>query len=676
MQYKFYREDNYIMVVNSTNQEMYTGFVKEVFVKKSNASQPSYTFFNIKDLPENTIIRIGNILKEDGTPYTQIEFEEFYTNNTGNFNGGGSAPGVQSITGTGVDNTDPENPIINATEEAPIDGNIYGRQDGGWTVINEIDIPEDFFIATQIASSKLIYETDSFREIDLQPYTSIIITNTNEIVRNGNDIFAVGNYSDTNTLQAFLIRIINCRIKDNELIFDIIDSIPLSQPIHGLIFHNGFLYSATRTTVTTITKINPYNLSDIRILILPETSDYVGFTDGLIGYKDKLYILTTSNYYQTSKFIEINEDLIRYRKVFEITNSVNYSTGYASPFLIYNDELYIPFLIQGNPSLISFRVYDLQGTIKRERTNIAINQTGGTNSAVPHWMTIFNNKILITTIFAKSLIRLDCQTLSLEESISLPSIITDDNSITKEGYIYLNGELYQSNPSFIPHLIKVYYKDFTDYNIVIDTYNNGNGSYGSINAKVNTSALNPNLIYKQGATNNLVIGEPGVASTLTAPNLTNALINTGGAKSLTTQEYVALRALIASPTFTGIPAAPTASFGTNTTQLATTAFVTQAGNFEVTVSTGATSTITAGRKSQMITYKTLLEHTATLPDSTLTTNSGSILFIINKMSGDLILNSSDGTAKIWDGGSLVNSITIASNTSERLICTDQTYIRL
>jgi len=36
---------------------------------------------------------------------------------------------------------------------------------------------------------------------------------------------------------------------------------------------------------------------------------------------------------------------------------------------------------------------------------------------------------------------------------------------------------------------------------------------------------------------------------------------------------VALRATIASPTFTGVPAAPTASAGTNTTQLATTAFV-------------------------------------------------------------------------------------------------------
>ena len=36
---------------------------------------------------------------------------------------------------------------------------------------------------------------------------------------------------------------------------------------------------------------------------------------------------------------------------------------------------------------------------------------------------------------------------------------------------------------------------------------------------------------------------------------------------------IKLRALIASPTFTGVPAADTAAVGTNTTQLATCAFV-------------------------------------------------------------------------------------------------------
>jgi hypothetical protein len=47
---------------------------------------------------------------------------------------------------------------------------------------------------------------------------------------------------------------------------------------------------------------------------------------------------------------------------------------------------------------------------------------------------------------------------------------------------------------------------------------------------------------------------------------------------------------LASPTFTGVPAAPTATAGTNTTQLATTAFVTAAVAASVGVSSFNTRT--------------------------------------------------------------------------------------
>ena len=43
--------------------------------------------------------------------------------------------------------------------------------------------------------------------------------------------------------------------------------------------------------------------------------------------------------------------------------------------------------------------------------------------------------------------------------------------------------------------------------------------------------------------------------------------------STATQSALNLKANIASPTLTGVPAAPTAAVGTNTTQIATTAFV-------------------------------------------------------------------------------------------------------
>lgn len=133
--FKFYRKDNYIVAVNELTQETQYGFVKEVRVDKSNLNKASYRIFNVKDFDDKNSLVIDQLLKEDGTPYTQTEFETFYTQNTGNFNGGGSAPGVQSVTGSGVDNTDPQNPIITSVEEAPEDGNQYARQDGEWSIV-------------------------------------------------------------------------------------------------------------------------------------------------------------------------------------------------------------------------------------------------------------------------------------------------------------------------------------------------------------------------------------------------------------------------------------------------------------------------------------------------------------------------------------------------------------
>jgi hypothetical protein len=55
------------------------------------------------------------------------------------------------------------------------------------------------------------------------------------------------------------------------------------------------------------------------------------------------------------------------------------------------------------------------------------------------------------------------------------------------------------------------------------------------------------------------------------PSKTTPALNTGTVPASEAQVY--LKANIASPTFTGTPAAPTAAIGANTTQVATTAFV-------------------------------------------------------------------------------------------------------
>jgi hypothetical protein len=92
--HKIYREGNYIRVISTTTGELFNGTVKEVFVDKNNTQKNAYRLFNVKDLKEDTVFTIPNILKEDGAAYSISEWETFYTENTGNFNGGGAAPEI------------------------------------------------------------------------------------------------------------------------------------------------------------------------------------------------------------------------------------------------------------------------------------------------------------------------------------------------------------------------------------------------------------------------------------------------------------------------------------------------------------------------------------------------------------------------------------------------------
>ena len=75
--------------------------------------------------------------------------------------------------------------------------------------------------------------------------------------------------------------------------------------------------------------------------------------------------------------------------------------------------------------------------------------------------------------------------------------------------------------------------------------------------------------------NNVIDSAPGVLNTL---NELAAALNDDANFSTTVTNSLATKAPLASPTLTGTPAAPTASTGTNTTQIATTAFV-QANKF-------------------------------------------------------------------------------------------------
>lgn len=110
---------------------------------------------------------------------------------------------------------------------------------------------------------------------------------------------------------------------------------------------------------------------------------------------------------------------------------------------------------------------------------------------------------------------------------------------------------------------------------------------------VPTASANTNTT--QAASTAFVVGQVG-----TATPLINGTAAVGTSLLYARQDHVhptdTSRSALASPTFTGTPAAPTATVGTNTTQLATTAF-TLANPYvnaqSATLSTGTTVTLTA-----------------------------------------------------------------------------------
>jgi hypothetical protein len=104
-------------------------------------------------------------------------------------------------------------------------------------------------------------------------------------------------------------------------------------------------------------------------------------------------------------------------------------------------------------------------------------------------------------------------------------------------------------------------------------------------------------------------------------------------------DALALKAALASPTFTGTPAAPTASPGTNTTQLATTAFVTNA-----VAAAGGGSVTLVSFTDDAVFDGTITDGTTT-PTLSLTINAGSIaLTKIANIANSTILGNNSGGA--------------------------------
>ena len=92
---KIYKKNNYIII---TGPDIISEFpITNIYVDKQELTNEYYIYFNSVTSKCVAIVSVPNILKENDTPYTQEEWETFYTVNTGfffNVGGGGDTGSI------------------------------------------------------------------------------------------------------------------------------------------------------------------------------------------------------------------------------------------------------------------------------------------------------------------------------------------------------------------------------------------------------------------------------------------------------------------------------------------------------------------------------------------------------------------------------------------------------
>lgn len=351
-------------------------------------------------------------------------------------------------------------------------------------------LPDDFYIATGIDTSSLLYKTDIYRYIDLQPDTEITIHNTNEIVRNGNDLFLAGNFTFDSAYPTIVIGLYGCRIEDDILKYNsiVVVELPDIYQVHGLIYYREMLYMASRQddgiTSVKMAKINPYRLTDFKVYTLPDDPAYRSGAHTLCAYGDRIFMLINEDHFVNPRIVGVDLDLTQTTLV----ASPDWNPGSAwkpkqdPPFIIYNNEIFTYFMISTTKARVV--AISMDGKTMRNSVDIDVfsnDELPGGTTGYPHWLNVFNGKLIFTMTYDKGIYRVDANTLEFEESLEMTSELTDDHTITQDGYIYFNGELNPWVPTVLPSLHKIKYNDFTDHVIEQFPFHiNGKGSYGSI----------------------------------------------------------------------------------------------------------------------------------------------------------------------------------------------------
>lgn len=370
------------------------------------------------------------------------------------------------------------------------------------------DLPDGFIISCTgtydidgVVGTALTYFTDRKRLLQVEPQFVPVINGTPiSIFVEGNDIFFCYNeVVDGNNRTWGVGALYGCKIINNILVPTTTDyqvfpgfitTISPNVTPHAEAFKDGYLYYTTREAVadslTRVVKVNTKNLRDIKI-VTPFTG---GGIHNIEIYGNYIYFMKIDNNSAAGGHIgRIDLNLNSYEVVFNLPTSETRYTNSQMPFLIYNDEFYIPSV--NNPDLTSRRnnlimsVYGMDGHLRRESIEMPIATEGTTLRVFPHWISAFNNKLIIHTASGNSgvkrIIRVNCGygvtgesgyiQPFLEETIVSPlSQLTDDNIIDPTGRVWLNSEISGTTNPEARLLIIDDYNDFTTAHVYDNEY--------------------------------------------------------------------------------------------------------------------------------------------------------------------------------------------------------------
>jgi hypothetical protein len=281
------------------------------------------------------------------------------------------------------------------------------------------------------------------------------------------------------------------------------------------------------------------------------------------------------------------------------------------------------------------------GIVQGANLNITGSGTITGNLSISGNLTISGNSVVIG---ANNLVVLD-SVISLHTQANLAPWTSSDGKIIGTAYhYYLGGDKQALLSVNQTNAMLTYYDTSTDAAVGDPT----GTTLGTIQA------------------NTFYAGNSTVYATVNATNYSGTSYNANNLGTVAAASY----ALLASPTFTGTPLAPTAAADTNTTQLATTAYVIGQGYQKNSTLSANVATLTANNANnlggQLPAYYTNATNmtSGTLPDARLTTavvNTSGIFTItgVHTHNANLVLGNFSGI--VLQGSAGANGYVITSN---------------